>query len=199
MRRTAWPSSAANAVSSSTRSRTERGKSSHPSACAMISTCLGSTDHGAGSCFQSLTRKSSCASLARASSRLRAGVSERDATRDSTAGELLLLVLDRGEHRVVGIGERLHALDLQFLRDVVQRDLRLRQRFDRAVRFVQIRLDRVGDDRSMVAQRIERRRRHGVHGVFPDDVFDVQQVGVRGILRAGARPQRPLHAARPLL
>ena len=47
---------------------------------------------------------------------------------------------------------------------------------------------------AMIAEGIERGRRNGVDGFGSDEVINVDRVGVGGVLRAGARPQRTLHA-----
>jgi hypothetical protein len=43
---------------------------------------------------------------------------------------------------------------------------------------------------SMVAEGVERRRRHGVHGVGTEDRFDVQDIAPRRVFRPGAAPQQ---------
>ena len=47
---------------------------------------------------------------------------------------------------------------------------------------------------AVILERVVRRRRNGVDGVRPDQRLDVEHVAVLRILRAGRRPQRPLHA-----
>ena len=51
-----------------------------------------------------------------------------------------------------------------------------------------------GLDHTMVVEGDQRRGRHGVHGVRPDQLLHVEHVAVGRILRAGGRPQRTLHA-----
>ena len=55
-------------------------------------------------------------------------------------------------------------------------------------------VDRAGDA-TVVLERLDRALGHGVDGVGPDEVVDVERVGVVGVLRRRRRPQRPLHPA----
>src|SRR2546422_9609153 len=45
---------------------------------------------------------------------------------------------------------------------------------------------------AVLAERIEGRRRNRVHGVRPDQLLNVDNVAVGGVLRAGAGPEQPL-------
>src|SRR5262245_49063038 len=45
---------------------------------------------------------------------------------------------------------------------------------------------------AVIEVRVERRRRHGVDGVAPDERLDVVDVGVGGVLGRRARPERTL-------
>ena len=45
---------------------------------------------------------------------------------------------------------------------------------------------------AMIAERIQRRRRHGVDGVGADQLLDIEHVAVVLVLGAGGGPQQPL-------
>jgi len=59
------------------------------------------------------------------------------------------------------VGERLHAVGDQHLGDVEERDLGLSERFDDGTGSVDVLEHRIGPNRPVIEQRVERVRRHG--------------------------------------
>ncbi len=91
------------------------------------------------------------------------------------------------------VREGLDALILQFLGDGIHRDACLGQSGQSLVGFVQAARERDGRI-AMVAEGVQRGGRHSVDRIGADQVIDVDRIGVSGILGAGRRPQRTLHA-----
>src|SRR5665213_3081925 len=64
-------------------------------------------------------------------------------------------------------------------------------------REISARLSHVGVDgarhNSVVAEIFDRLRRHRIHGVRPDQRLYIKYIAVRGVLGAGAGPERTLH------
>ena len=50
-------------------------------------------------------------------------------------------------------------------------------------RAVEIGLDGIGNDLAVIEQRFERRRRHRVDRIGPDDGLDVHEIGIARVLR----------------
>ncbi len=86
-----------------------------------------------------------------------------------------------------------HAFVLQLLRDLLEVNIDLGQLLDRLARGIEVFFE-TGAHLAVIAERCESRGRHGVDCVRADQLFDVIHVAVIRILRAGARPQWPLHA-----
>ena len=65
---------------------------------------------------------------------------------------------------------------------------------ERPARLVDPFEDGVAQVTAVVEEGLEGLLRKGVHGVGADEVLDVEEVGVGGVLRPGGRPERALHA-----
>jgi len=98
---------------------------------------------------------------------------------------------DRTEQLVEGFGELLHAVLDQRFSDVVQVQAHTRDIGDQVAGLI----DSLGERRvdvAVVAERVERLRRHGVDGIGTDQAFDVQHIGIGRILGPRGRPQQAL-------
>src|SRR6185437_7222930 len=103
------------------------------------------------------------------------------------------LGLDAGGHSLERFFEARDAFAQQRIRHVVEADARLGDRCEFRARLGHVGIYRARDY-SVIAEILDRLWRHRVHRVGPDEVFNVEHVAVRGILGAGARPQRTLDA-----
>ena len=102
----------------------------------------------------------------------------------------LALGLDAVEQLVHRHHERVDAVAQQLLGDVVEVDAGLAQRVEVGGRVVR----RGGaGDLAVARGRGQRRQRHRVDRVGPDEAVDVHRLGVGRVLDAGRRPQRALH------
>ena len=110
---------------------------------------------------------------------------------DAAAERGRALVCDRAVKLVGGVGELLDAVLDQFGRDRIQRDAGFIERFQHVAGVVDIFFEAVAR-LAVVAERIERRRRHGVDGVGADQFLDIEDVAVVLVLGAGGSPQQPL-------
>ena len=84
------------------------------------------------------------------------------------------------------------ALALQGAADVVEVDACSRQRAHVVLGRCDVDVDHAGEG-AVVLERLQGALRQGVDGVGPDQVVDVQRVGVVGVLGRRRCPQRPLH------
>ena len=110
---------------------------------------------------------------------------------DAAAERGRALVRDRAVELVGGVGKQLDAVPDQFVRDGVERDAGFFELFEHAAGILDILLEAVAR-LAMVAERIQRCRRHGVDGVGADQLLDIQHVAVVLVLGAGGSPQQPL-------
>ena len=110
---------------------------------------------------------------------------------DAAAERGRALVRDRAIELVGGIGEQLDAVLDQFFRDGVERDAGFFELFQHVPRVLDIFFEAVAR-LAMVAECIERCRRHGVDGVGADQFLDIQHVAVVLVLGAGGGPQQAL-------
>ena len=110
---------------------------------------------------------------------------------DAAAERGRALLRDRAIELVGGIRKQLDAVLDQFFRDGVERDAGLFEFFQHAPCVLDILLEAV-PRLAMVAECIERCRRHGVDGVGADQFLDIQHIAVVLVLGAGGRPQQTL-------
>ena len=101
------------------------------------------------------------------------------------------LVRDRAVELVGGIGEQLDAVLDQLGGDRIERDAGFLEFGEHAPGVLDIFLEAVAQ-LAVVAEGIERRRRHGVDGVGADQLLDIEHVAVVLVLGAGRGPQQPL-------
>ena len=101
------------------------------------------------------------------------------------------LVGHRAIKLVGGIREQPDAVLDQFGGDGIERDAGFIELRQHVPGVLDILLEAVAR-RAVVAERVERRRRHGVDGVGTDQLLDVEHVAVVLVLGAGRRPQQPL-------
>ena len=88
---------------------------------------------------------------------------------------------DRGEQLLEGLVEQLDAVRGQLVGDLLERDAELVERGERVLRRRRRPRSRLARGRAVVAEGLERRRRHGVDGVGPDQLLDVaERRGTRG-------------------
>ncbi len=121
-------------------------------------------------------------------SRQVSGLRARAADLRRKLANLLVRARDQLEVRV---GERLHALHLQLLRHRRHVDPDGRQAIERGVGFGDARFE--GQPRfAVLLERDNRLWRHGVDGFWSDQLLDIDDVAVGGILGAGARPEAAL-------
>ena len=80
------------------------------------------------------------------------------------------------EQLVERVRELLHAVRNQFLRDLLQRDAVLLQLSEHRARARYVLLYGVGRHLTVVAERVHRRRRDGIHGVAADERLDIHRV-----------------------
>ena len=89
----------------------------------------------------------------------------------------------------IGTTKRVDAVAQELLGDVVEIDAGRAQGVEVGRRVV--RRGRAGD-LALACGRGQRRQRHRVHRVGPDEAVDVHRLGIGRVLDAGGRPQRPL-------
>ena len=117
--------------------------------------------------------------------------SKTSAGSSSRRGELSLLRANPVERLGERVGELLDALVLERVRDVVVVDARLGQRAKTAWASSTPSVE--GHRRApVVLEGEDRLLRHGVHRVRPDQRLDIEDVGVRRVLRRGRGPEAPL-------
>src|SRR5436190_12472668 len=113
------------------------------------------------------------------------------ATGDHVASEGCALPFETRNQRVEALLEAREPVAQQLVGDVVEVDADGTEIGDRALGGRELRVDRTRY-LAMIAERLDRGRRHRVHRVGPDQLLDVDHVTVGGILRARARPEWPL-------
>ena len=101
------------------------------------------------------------------------------------------LVRDRAVELVGGIGEQLDAVLDQLGRDRIERDAGLFELGEDVLGVLDIFLEAVAR-LAVIAEGVERCRRHGVDGVGADQLLDIEHVAVVLVLGAGRGPQQPL-------
>src|SRR5712691_2496772 len=106
---------------------------------------------------------------------------------------LRALLLQRVEQALEGLGERLHALDLELARHLVEVDARLRELLQLPLREVDV-LVQAAAYLAVLAERSQRRGRNGVDSVGADQLLDVVGVGIARVFGRRARPQAALRA-----
>ena len=113
-------------------------------------------------------------------------------------GELGGLAVDLGgslagglEQRFESRGELLDTVVCQFVRDLFHGDAGLGEGFHGVLRGFQV-FHQAGARSAVVAEGVEGGGRNGVDGVRADQLFDVHDVAVAGVLGAGAGPQQAL-------
>src|SRR6266566_3038278 len=114
-------------------------------------------------------------------------------TRAFTDANLRALLLQRVEQALEGLGERLHALDLELARHLVEVDARLRELLQLSFREVDV-LVQAAAYLAVLTERGQRRGRDGVDSVGADQLLDVVGVGIARVLGRRARPQAALRA-----
>src|SRR3954462_2998994 len=105
--------------------------------------------------------------------------------------ELAALRADPVEQLRERVGELLHALAVESLDHVVVVDARLRDLVEDAVRLVDVPLQG-RRDLAVVLEGLDRLLRHGVHRLRADQLLDVDDVAVVGVLRRRGRPEAAL-------
>ena len=119
-------------------------------------------------------------------------VAQRQRLRVDLAVEDLAAFLRHGGEQLVGrIGEQPHALLDQLVGHRIERNAGAAEIAEHALRIGDIVLQRVGE-LAVVAERIHGRDRHGVDGVGPDQLLDIEHVAIGLVLGAGGGPQQPL-------
>src|SRR4051812_38667167 len=108
--------------------------------------------------------------------------------RPRSAGELAGALLEAGETVPVGPLEAAHAFALERVGEVAVVDARAGKVLDDAPRTIDIAGDRVGLRIAVVVQRVDRRLCQRVDRVAPDQLVDVERVGVGGVLGRRRRP-----------
>ncbi|MFK4398648.1 hypothetical protein ABIF31_005205 [Bradyrhizobium elkanii] len=98
---------------------------------------------------------------------------------------------DRAVELVGRVGEQLDAVLDQLLGDRIERDAGLLQLLQHMAGVLDILLEAVAD-LAVVAEGIERCRRHGVDGVGADQLLDIEHVAIVLVLGTGRSPQQPL-------
>ncbi len=101
------------------------------------------------------------------------------------------LVRDRPVKLVGGIGKQLDAVLDQIIGDRVERDAGLLQLGEDAPGVLDIFLKAVAH-LAVVAEGLERRRRHGIDGVGADQLLDIEHVAIVLVFCAGRGPQQAL-------
>src|SRR5579885_3596567 len=110
----------------------------------------------------------------------------------------LLFGVDGLEEIVERVGELLHALDQQLVRDLSVADADGFQRLKQGNRAGDIVVD--GDAGvAVIAEVLDGFQRHGINGIGADQFFGVHDIAVGRVLRAGAGPQRSLHHCAAML
>ena len=89
------------------------------------------------------------------------------------------------------IGKQFYAVDDEFGRDRIERNAGSRQLFQHARGILDILFQAVAH-LAVIAEGIQRCRRHGVDGVGADQLLDIENVGIVLVLGAGGGPQQPL-------
>ena len=98
---------------------------------------------------------------------------------------------DRTVELVGSVGELFDAIGNQRGRNLVKRDASSFQIIEHARRIVDMFFKTVAQS-AVITERIQRRRRHGVHRVLADQLLDVERVAVIFVLGTGRGPQEPL-------
>ena len=98
---------------------------------------------------------------------------------------------DRAVKLVSGIRKQLDAIPDQFGRDRIERNAGLFELGEDVSRVLDIFLEAVAR-LAVVAEGVERRRRHGVDRVGADQLLDIEHVAIVLVLGAGRGPQQPL-------
>ena len=106
------------------------------------------------------------------------------------------LVRDRAVELVGGIREQLDAVLDQFGRDRIERDAGPFELGEDVSRVLDIFLEAVAR-LAVIAEGVERRRRHGVDRVGADQLLDIEHVAIVLVLGAGRGPQQPLRFCAP--
>ena len=114
-------------------------------------------------------------------------------TRSLAGFDVLGALLQRGQQALERLGERLHALHLELVRDLVQAHAYAGELLQLATRQIDV-LVEAAADLAVLAERGQRRGRDRVHGVGADELFDVVGVRIARVLGRGAGPQAPLAA-----
>ena len=118
--------------------------------------------------------------------------------RRAAVSRVLRRCADRREQLVERVGELLDAIDDQLVRHSVERDAVLLQRLlHHAARLIDVLLDRVRLRRAVIAERVHRRGRHGVHRVAADQRVDVERVRIAPGSSCRSRPRAAAACARP--
>src|SRR5579875_3983817 len=110
----------------------------------------------------------------------------------------LMLAFDPLEQIMEGIGELLHALILQLLRDLIVMNADLLQLVKRGAGAIQIIFDTVAYS-AVIAEVLDGLQRHCVHGIRADQFLGIEHVAVCRVLGAGAGPERALHSCAGVL
>ena len=107
--------------------------------------------------------------------------------------DVLGALLEGGQQALERLGESLHALHLELVRDLVQAHAHAGELLQLAAGQVDV-LVEAAPDLAVLAERGERRGWDRVHRVGADQLFDVVRVGIARVLGRGAGPQAPLAA-----
>jgi len=101
------------------------------------------------------------------------------------------LIGHRAVQLVGGVGEQFYAFGDEVGSDLVERDAGLFEAGQHRPGVVDI-FGQAFAQLAMIAERIQRRRRHRVDGVLADQFLDIEHVAVFLVLGAGRGPQQPL-------
>ena len=110
---------------------------------------------------------------------------------DAAAEHRRALVRHRAVQLVGGVGEQFHAVLDQIGGDGIERDAGLLELGQHAPCVLDILLQTVAQP-AMVAEGVERGRRHGIDGVGTDQLLDIEHVAIVLVLGAGGGPQQSL-------
>ncbi len=106
-------------------------------------------------------------------------------------------LLDSGEKLIESFGKKFDAVFGKLVGDGLHGDSRAGEIAHGLTSLIDIFLE-AGARLAVVAERVKRGRRDGIHRVGTDQFFDIKNVAVGGILRAGAGPEEALRGGTAL-
>src|SRR6266550_1833609 len=95
------------------------------------------------------------------------------------------------KHLIGRVAEKLNAVPSELVRDRVKRNSRATEIAQYALRVLDILFETVAHP-AVLTEGIQRRGRHGIDCVGPDQLFDIEDVAVGIVLRTGAGPEQAL-------